>query len=336
MLLRLRSLFVMACSVGACIAIPSTVCHAQAEGEPAAAGIPAPVQLVPGILTTIPGEVAEASTFDGPLPMAELIEKLQAAGEFQPQTFPQSETLLDQSRSAILRHPAWTLEFAFKPLRMIEVDVPQPTGVMERKLVWYMVYRVANRGQRIVPKANVDRFGHTTYGVEAQPEPLRWFPSFKLEGLVRTPGTGEFQRKVYLDRVVPAALPEIQRRERPPMALLDSIAMTRQSIPVSADGETNAFWGVAMWTDVDPRIDYFSVFVEGLASEYQMKVTGPNQAEFKFKTLQLNFWRPSDDFEEHESEIRYGVRLVDSPVEQAEILELYGQQEPLDYRWIFR
>jgi hypothetical protein len=293
------------------------------------------VQLAPGVLRTIPAQVAESSTFEGPLPLGDLIEALQAS-EYQPQTFPRSETLQEKAKTVILRHPAWTLEFSFKPLRMITVDVPQPSGVMKRTQVWYLVYRLTNRGQRIVPSAVEDRFGHQTFGTAAAPDAVRAYPVFKLEGLVRDAATGEFERKVYIDRVVPIAIPEIQRRERTPTALLDSVAISRAPIPVTPEGEEGGVWGVAMWTDIDPRIDYFSIFVEGLSSEYEMEVTGTDQFAYKNKTLQLNFWRPGDAHNENESEVRFGVRLVDSPAEQAEILKLYGQTEPLDYRWIFR
>jgi hypothetical protein len=67
-----------------------------------------------------------------------------------------------------------------------------------------------------------------------------------------------------------------------------------------------------------------------------MEVKGADEFDYRFETLQLNFWRPGDAYTENENEIRFGVRLVDSPVEQAEILEYYGQTEPLDHRWIFR
>ena len=49
------------------------------------------------------------------------------------------------------RHEVWQLEFEFKPMRMIYVDIPQPSGRMQRKLIWYMVYTVKNTGKVLVP-----------------------------------------------------------------------------------------------------------------------------------------------------------------------------------------
>lgn len=321
----------VACAVLPLAVSPVAVSRAQAPSDE----LPTPVQLAPGILRTIPDRVSESATFNGPLPLLGLIQDLGAV-EYQPQTFPESQTLQAMAKNVILRHPAWALEFSFKPVRMIDVDVPQPNGVMKRTKVWYMVYRLTNRGERLVPSEVVDKFGHKTYNATPAPEPLRAYPNFKLEGLVRNVETQEFERKVYMDRIVPIAIPEIQRRERPPMALLDSVAISRQPIPVTPEGEEGGVWGVAMWTDIDPRIDYFSIFAQGLNSEYRLEVKEGENDSYQFETLQLNFWRPGDAYAEHENEIRFGVRLVDSPAEQAEILKLYGQTEPLDHRWIFR
>src|SRR5258705_7761315 len=52
----------------------------------------------------------------------------------------------------MLRRTIWNLEFSFKPMRMISIDVPQASGRMQRQLVWYMVYRVRNLGNHLKPK----------------------------------------------------------------------------------------------------------------------------------------------------------------------------------------
>ena len=65
---------------------------------------------------------------------------------------------------------------------MIEVDVPQASGKMQRKLIWYMVYRVTNRGSAMQPKGTEDKFGRETYEVEKVQFPTRRFiPHFVLE-----------------------------------------------------------------------------------------------------------------------------------------------------------
>ncbi|REK07427.1 MAG: hypothetical protein DWQ37_21050, partial [Planctomycetota bacterium] len=81
------------------------------------------------------------------------------------------------------------------------------------------------------------------------------------------------------------------------------------------------------WEDIDPRGDYFSVYVEGLTNAYRW--TDPEGAfkpgdppttgrEFEQKNLMLNFWRPGDKFREDEQMIRYGI------------------PGKVDYSWVYR
>jgi len=50
----------------------------------------------------------------------------------------------------------WCLEFRYKPIRTIWVDIPTEKGI-ERKLVLYMVYTVTNAGERSAIRSLVDR-----------------------------------------------------------------------------------------------------------------------------------------------------------------------------------
>ena len=68
----------------------------------------------------------------------------------------------DWAKEIPFRHDVWTLDFRFKPVRMIWVDVPGAKGQMQRKLVWYMVYSVTNPGKTMHPVEQPDG----TYKVE--------------------------------------------------------------------------------------------------------------------------------------------------------------------------
>ena len=116
-----------------------------------------PRKLAPGVLTVIPTILEEKETFSGPREVVEFVHGVPDL-EWIPNFFPQSDTLLPIAGEAIFRRPVWCLEFGFKPVRMIYVDVPQPTGKMQRKLIWYMVYRVTNRGYALSPKPDTNRF----------------------------------------------------------------------------------------------------------------------------------------------------------------------------------
>ena len=204
------------------------------------------------------------------------------------------------AKSVRFEHDVWCLKFSFKPLRFREIDEPDSLGRMQRKQVWYMVYHVTNTTDK----------------------PVLFTPQFQLESL-RT-------KKVYPDRIIPVAIPEIRRREDPNRPLLNTVEMTRE-IPPAAAGSEGDLWGVVTWEDIDPTTDRFSIFVRGLSNSYtwEDKPAGEPGAykagdpygtgrTLQYKVLQLNFWRPSDVYHEHEDEIRFGM------------------PGDVDYRWIYR
>lgn len=308
--------------------VPGSVCAQDAAGiRP----------LAPGVLTVIPSATEDGETFNGPLPLVEVVTGIPDL-DWTPNFTPKTNTLQELAKQVVLRRPIWDLEFAFKPLRMIEVDVPQPTGNMQRKLIWYMVYRVSNRGLALNPTESVDSFGHRTYTIEKVNYPTRrFFPHFVLE-------SREYQ-KSYLDRIIPAAQLAIQKREDPGTKLLNSIEMTRVQIPLSDERIERGIWGVVTWEDIDPRLDFFSVYIRGLTNAFEfVDPPGAYRAGqppgsgrvYNYKTLQLNFWRPGDSVLEHEREVRYGVPVDSDPVLQAHILDAFGLPERLDHLWIYR
>jgi len=216
---------------------------------------------------------------------------------------------LDWAKSIPFRREIWALQFQFKPMRMIFVDLPQPTGFMQRKQIWYLVYTVTNMGKtmRPVPADN------GTYRIESVDKPIHFVPGFLLHSIELD--------KWYPDRVIPAAIGPIRMREDPNRSFANSVEMVRD-LQV---GETA--WGVATWEDIDPRTDRFAVYVNGLTNAYRwtddtakVKPESPlgTGRRLMRKTLKLNFWRPGDEFDPKEREIRYGI-----PGE-------------LDYEWVYR
>jgi len=296
--------------------------------------------LAPGVMTVIPPAPENAETETGPVPIVELVSGMPDL-DWTPHFDPKSNTLREMAKRVIYRRRIWCLEFSFKPLRMIEVDVPQPNGKMQRKLIWYLVYRVRNDGYDLDPKGISDPSGGEVFKVEDDVtiEPLRFFPHFVLRSV-------EFEKE-YLDCIIPPAQRAIQQREKPGsgIRLLNSVEMSTVRIPLSDGRVDRSVWGVATWADVDPRIDFFSVFVRGLTNAfrfedppgaYQVGSPPGTGRVFTFKTLQLNFWRPGDALLEHEREIRFGVPIDPSPEIQKQILDRYGLEGRLDYLWVYR
>ena len=230
-----------------------------------------PRRLAPGVETTIPARVPVEETFS----RHNIPELLKIDPNW------------DWAKDVRFQHRVWTIEFTFKPVRFIDVDVPQRDGRMRRERVWYMIYHVRNPNRQPVP----------------------FYPSFSLED--------QETKQRYPARLIPVAIAAIERRERPPKRLLDTPSISR-TLPAYEEGKDNSLWGVATWTDVDPRIDYFSVIVKGLTNAYRWQDLADGSRRRLRRMLKLNFWRPGDQYDEHEREIRLGVP---------------GQ---VDYEWVFR
>ena len=193
----------------------------------------------------------------------------------------------NKAKNVELKHDIWSLDFTFKPVRLITVDVPNRRGLFDRKVIWYLYYHVRNPGDK----------------------PVKFVPRFLLYLSDRN--------KYYADRILPVANKPIRTREDARRTILDSVQMSAKEILPSTEGKDNSVWGVATWEDVDPKTDRFTVYVQGLSNAYKME---PVDDKWKYyrKTLQLNFWRPGDEFLENSKEIRYGA------------------PDKLEYEWVYK
>ena len=290
----------------------------------------------PGVLTVIRPDPELEETFSGPHELSDVVHGIPNL-KWTPHFEPDSRTLLEMARLVVYRRSIWNLEFAFKPMRMIYVDVPQPDGTMQRKLVWYLVYRVKNNGYHLRPAPQKDDFGNETYQSSYVNHTIRFFPQFLLE---------DHQRNiVHLDQIIPAALQPIKEKEFPGNRLHDSVSISTLDIPISTDRVDRSVWGVTTWIGVDPRTDFFSVFVKGLTNAYRFEEQPERVQEdshpgvgrkYWAKTLQLNFWRRGDAIDLHEKEIRYGAPGTSDPIPEQTVFELYDIKKRLDYQWVYR
>lgn len=315
------------CLLVAAALLAPTVTYAQTEARPWA----------PGVLTIIPPDPQYKETLSGPMALPEIVTGLPEM-DWQPNFEAKSRTVFERARLVILRRQIWNLEFAFKPMRSIVVDVPQPTMKMQKKVIWYMVYRVRYLGNDMIPEAATDAWGHKLFDAKPVTQTgWTFFPQFVL--------TSHDFSKSYQDRIIPAAKKPIEEREMRGAELLDSVQISRQPIPLSTPDNPKEVWGLVTWEDIDPRITYFSVFVKGLTNAYEpedaadgFKPGDPPATgrTIRAKTLQLNFWRPGDTVNEVEDEVRFGVPYDADLQRQAKILGAYDLQERVDYRWDYR
>ena len=187
----------------------------------------------------------------------------------------------------------WTLEINFKPVRMITVDLPDPkTGDVSKQLVWYMVYRAIRRPTMGGEKAQLSF------------DNAQFVPEF----LFVTDDNGK-EQQTYYDRIIPAAQAAISKRERREYKnSVEVVGPMPEETPYGAKIE-HSLDGVATWRGVDPTVAKFKVFMSGLSNGYK-KVEGPDGKDvIQRKTLVQEFWRPGDEFEQNEQEIR----VVESP-----------------------
>ena len=166
----------------------------------------------------------------------------------------------------------WVLDFSYFKPRLIAVEIPGKG----RRQITYMLYKVVNKtGQ-----------------------PRMFVPQFTLVG-----EDGE----VYRDQVIPKALRAIQARENPIRTLETSVSVVGEIPPTPAEGLEIAKYGVAMWESVNPKLDHFSVFVEGLSNGYKLVDSKQQSGEPKVlrKTLEIKLFRPGDEFLQKEKEIQF-------------------------------
>lgn len=311
------------------ICLTSLAIATNARAQEAAAVQSGGPQFAPGVLTTISPQLDPADTVS----VHDVVELRANAGlERTPELLSDTRTLFEMAEGAEFRRDIWCLEFSFKPLRMLAVDIPQPSGKMQRKLVWYMVYRVRNTGAGLAPKLSDDG---TFTTVEQSMGPQRFIPQFVLSSLDRN-RQGDRVNKSYLDRIMPTAVEAIKQRELPEGELLNSVQISEKLLEPEAGRAVGGLWGVATWEDVDPSMDFFVIYVNGLTnayrwddpSDFQLGSEPGTGRSFERKVLQLNFWRPGDSFDENETEIRFGSAPG--------MAEIYGTPEGIAYKWLFR
>lgn len=289
-------------------------------------------KLAPGVLTSIDPERQKAESVS----RHDIVEILAVDPDFSVRPWTKGRSMV---KDAVFTHDIWALEFSFKPLRQIEVDVPDlETGRMVRKLIWYLVFNVRNTGKVLKRSVTSDDPTDVTAEVIETEDPVRFFPNFVLMDWE----TG----KQYPDRYIPVAIPYIEQREDPNRPLLSTVEIAGD-VPVSTEEEDHTLWGVATWEDLDPRIDFLSIYVSGLTNAYrwvdareggrytykQGDPLGTGRTIYR-KTLQLNFWRPSDELYEHDREIRFG--FYSRPFDFSRFRYRPGPEDRVDYRWVYR
>ena len=193
---------------------------------------------------------------------------------------------------------------------MIWIDIPGPNARMQRRLVWYLLYSVTNPGKVFHPVEDKDG----TYSVTTVDRPIRFIPVFTMEVHNRLHDEAAGFTKVYSEKCIPLAMAAVRGREDRNRKFLSTFEMPEKEIAVGEE-----VWGIATWEDIDPRVVWFSIYVEGLTNAYHWEddpakyaaiVKGTEKGSYRTmfsKMLKLNFWRPGDEFAVKENQVRLGV-----------------------------
>ena len=188
-----------------------------------------------------------------------------------------NETMVDASLLPRDKAGIWVLDFAFKPVRIITVEIPGKG----RRQVHYLAYRVINRTGK----------------------PRELVPQFTL-----VTDTG----KRYEEAVLPKAIKLIQAREDASIKRLGAIEIDGVIPPSTKEGVDQAVYGVAMWEGVDPHADGLKIFIRGLSDGWK-DVPSPDGGKpvTKYKTLRIDLIRRGDHRNLNEKEIQ----LAEPPYE---------------------
>jgi hypothetical protein len=171
----------------------------------------------------------------------------------------------------------WVLDFKFKDPRLIKVDVPG----RGQKICWYLWYQVINNTS----------------------QPRTFIPDFELVTTDRN--------TVHHDQILPKVQEAIRQLEDPTdyLKIKNSVTIAAEPIPPSKkDAEPHAVTGVAIWDDVDPDANYYSIFITGLSNGWAVTDDPDKPGEktvVRRKTLQLNFRRLGDRYYQRSEAIHF-------------------------------
>lgn len=289
-----------------------------------------PKRLAPGVLKIIPANIDARDSYSLPLPL----EGLEAEA-FTPNYAPILDTLHGQTRNVVFFRDVWHYEFGFTGLRQIRLKLSTAKHPSGYENVWYMVYRIRDTGKNISYKQVIEdqRFEHQTNQIQRNREDFevvgKFLPHFYLNGWVKKPGTNDYVEIRYRDNVDPEALRQIRKAEDRNRLLLDKVEMMQVKVPRVKTAADEGIWGVAIWREVNPSIDFVNVNVSGLTNAFRIETTADGSRKLKSRNLQLNFWRPGDSVRQTEDQVTYGIPLVDDPLRQIEICNRYKLPGPL-------
>ena len=189
----------------------------------------------------------------------------------------------------------YVMDVVYKPMRMIQVELTDPaTGEKKLEYVWYIVYRTFNR-KLVRPSSDTPPQNIVDPEVIS---PALFVPEFTLQ-TTDTPAP-----ETYQDQIIPEAIAVINKREKGKYRSTVDIVGPIPPTTDYGDTDREGLWGVAMWRGVDPEADRYTVFLTGFSNGIRTTEGPDGQPVIQTKTIVQKYWRPGDEFEQAEPEIR--------------------------------
>ncbi len=195
----------------------------------------------------------------------------------------------------------WEMEVQIKLMRMITVAVP---GQPAPQQVYYLAYRALPRP---ILKSEVGADTDPINTLDPSPGPAMFIPQMTL--VTYDDRKTEIPVEIHIDRVLPAAVKRvnvIERPANPDQAFLDAVSVVRPvPEPVAADLQEQPWiYGVATWSGVDPKSDFFKVILQGFSNVYDVRGEGDEKRTWR-KVLVQKFTSRGDEFDPTQREFEF-------------------------------
>ena len=210
----------------------------------------------------------------------------------------------------------WIGEVHYKPVRLMRLDLRDPkTGVVQKELVRYMVYRMILRDPTELAGAETAELRRKLEDPNIDPantlDPTVTLPLQLPRFILKTEDNG--QNELYVDEInleIQKAVFEREFGRRGlTMKMLNSVeAIAEVGEPVPGDDKdalSKAVYGVAVWRNVDPKADFFTVIMSGFSNAYRISTDENGNRIVEEKVIVQRFARPGDEFDQDEQEFRF-------------------------------
>lgn len=168
----------------------------------------------------------------------------------------------------------WVMSLRFKSVRMMELQVTDPKTKQPRTdLVYYLVYEATNRE---IERNAEDVQTTPANDFDAPPGPELFVPEITLvveDEVTDANARSQFSRELR-DEVIPEAQRRIQVREKTRLINTVQAVGSVPAIVKKDDPNPTSFYGVVMFRNVDPEMDYFRLVLSGFSNGYKL-VKGP-------------------------------------------------------------